>query len=166
MSTIRDVTMHEVSIKGETFETFRTDFDKILTKTLNNMREKDLDEAEITVKMTVKARKKEVENPTVENLAETRTAIVPVFNHKITTVYKVESKVEGQLANGYELIYDEQADKYVLVEIDNGQCAFDGMGTYATAQPVEADGVVVDSREGLPAPSILLEDGTEAEDEE
>lgn len=155
----------EVSIKSDTFDAFKEDFDAMLVKTLDNMREKDLEEAEITVKMTVKARKQEVSNPTVSNLAEKRTAVVPTFTHKIATVYKVESKAEGQLANGCELIWDEDSGTYILVEIDNGQTNMFG-GTYATASgPVAAEGTVMETREALPPTSYLITEGDEDEDE-
>lgn len=116
--------IREVSIKGDTFEAFRDDFDEILTKTLDNMREQDLSEAEITVKMKVKTIKKEVEAPTVSNAGEKRTAIVPTFNHTISTAYKVETKVDGQLAANQELLYDEASGQYILIDIFTGQQSF------------------------------------------
>lgn len=116
--------IREVSIKGDTFEAFRDDFDEILTKTLDNMREQDLSEAEITVKMKVKTVKKEVEAPTVQNAGEKRTAVVPTFTHSIGTSYKVETKADGQLAANQELIYDEESGQYILVDIFTGQQSF------------------------------------------
>lgn len=116
--------IREVSIKGDTFEAFRDDFDEILTKTLDNMREQDLSEAEITVKMKVKTIKKEVEASTVSNAGEKRTAIVPTFNHTISTAYKVETKVDGQLAANQELLYDEASGQYILIDIFTGQQSF------------------------------------------
>ena len=160
MSILTDDNVQEISIKNDTFDTFRTDFDAMLKKTLDNMREKGLDEAEITVKMTVKAVKKEVASPTVSNKAEKRTAIVPTFAHKIVTAYKVESKKEGTLANGRELFYDEATGEYMLIEIDNGQTSMFN-GTYQAAgeygdQPINADGSVTDALDELPGPSVLL----------
>ena len=116
--------IREISIKGDTFEAFRDDFDRILTKTLDNMREQELSEAEITVKMKVKTIEREVEAPTSADYSAKRTAIVPTFTHTISTVYKVETKVDGQLAANQELIYDEQAGQYILVDIFTGQQSF------------------------------------------
>ncbi|MBR3741003.1 MAG: hypothetical protein IKN04_11215 [Clostridia bacterium] len=160
MSQINNANVQEISIKNETFDAFRTDFDLMLKKTLDNMLEKGLEEAEITVKMTVKAAKKEVANPTVSNAAEKRTAIVPTFTHKIVTAYKVESKKEGTLANGRELFYDETTGEYILIEIDDGQTSMFN-GTYQAAgdygdQPINADGSVTDALDELPGPSVLL----------
>lgn len=158
MSNIPSARIQEVSIKGDTFSAFLDDFDEILGKTLDNMRDKKLDEAEITVKMTVKARKQEVNAPTVANLAEKRLAVVPTFAHKISTVYKVESKVEGQLANGYELVYDDADDKWVLVEINSAQTSmFDQQKQGESGSVVyAAEGEVMDSNRGLPPPSVNL----------
>ena len=160
MSQINDAAVQEISIKNDTFDTFRTDFDAMIKKTLDNMREKGLDEAEITVKMTVKANKKEVSNPTCENAAEKRTAIVPTFAHKIVTAYKVESKKEGTLANGKELFFDEESGTYMLIDIDDGQTsmfhgAYAAGGAYGD-QPINADGTVMDTVDGIPGPSVML----------
>lgn len=116
--------IREVSIKGDTFEAFRDDFDEILTKTLDNMRQQDLSEAEITVKMKVKTIQKEVEAPISTDYSNKRTAVVPTFSHTISTAYKVETKVDGQLAANQELIYDEEAGQYILVDIQTGQQSF------------------------------------------
>ena len=116
--------IREVSIKGDTFEAFRDDFDEILTKTLDNMRQQDLSEAEITVKMKVKTIQKEVEAPISTDYSNKRTAVVPTFSHTIRTAYKVETKVDGQLAANQELIYDEEAGQYILVDILTGQQSF------------------------------------------
>lgn len=157
--------VQEVSIKSDTFEAFKEDFDAMLVKTLDNMREKDLEEAEITVKMTVKARKQEVNNPTRANLAEKRTAVVPTFAHKISTVYKVESKAEGQLANGFELVFDEDSGTYVLVEIDNGQTSMFN-STYETeSQPINAEATIVEPRKALAAQALLPMEDEDDEEE-
>ena len=159
MSQINDANVQGISIKNDTFDTFRTDFDAMLKKTLDNMREKGLDEAEITVKMIVKAIQKEVASPTVSNASEKRTAIVPTFAHKIVTAYKVESKKEGTLANGKELFYDEATGEYMLIDIDDGQTSM-FHGTYSPAgergQPIDAEGHVVETVECLPSASGLL----------
>lgn len=116
--------IREVSIKGDTFEAFRDDFDEILTKTLDNMRQQDLSEAEITVKMKVKTIQKEVEAPISTDYSNKRTAVVQTFSHTISTAYKVETKVDGQLAANQELIYDEETGQYILVDILTGQQSF------------------------------------------
>ena len=92
--------IQEVSIKGDTFEAFRDDFDEILTKTLDNMRQQDLSEAEITVKMKVKTIQKEVEASICTDYSNNRTAVVPTCSHTISTAYKGESNQSGRPARG------------------------------------------------------------------
>lgn len=159
--SIFNATEHEISIKADTFEGFRTDFDTIINQALDNMREQGLNTADVTVKFTIETTEREVENPM--NANERRKAIVPTFKHKISCVLKHESKIDGAMADNRELIWDEASGKYVLVDIQSAQVdMFGGRGSYsAEPQVYYADGEVTEAYEPLPAPSTYLPEGTE-----
>lgn len=90
-----NATEYEVSIKADTFEGFRTDFDTIINQALDNMREQGLNTADVTVKFTIETSKRTVENPM--NAQQTREAVVPTFKHKISCVLKQENKIDGSV---------------------------------------------------------------------
>lgn len=157
--SIYNATEHEISIKADTFEGFRTDFDTIINQALDNMREQGLNTADVTVKFTIETTEREVENPM--NANERRKAVVPTFKHKISCVLKHESKIDGAMADNRELVWDEVTGKYVLVDIQSAQVdMFNGQHTYGDrSQVYYADGEVTEAYEPLPAPSTYLPEG-------
>lgn len=156
---IYNATGHEISIKADTFEGFRTDFDTIINQALDNMREQGLNTANVTVKFDIATAEREVENPM--NAYEHRTAIVPTFKHKISCVLKHESKIDGEMADNRELIWDEVSGKYVLVDIQSAQMnMFNGQGRGDHPQTYYEDGEETESHKKLPQPSTYLTEGT------
>ncbi len=157
---IYNATEHEISIKADTFEGFRTDFDTIINQALNNMRDQGLDTADVTVKFTIETVEREVENPM--NAYQHRTAIVPTFKHKISCVLKHESKIDGTMADNRELVWDEVSKKYVLVDIQSAQMnMFDGQRPADRSVVWYEDGEVKEQCKQLPPPSTYLTDGTD-----
>jgi len=165
--TVRNAAVHEISIMDDSFESFRKDFDKIINQAVNNMREQNLDTAEMTCKVTVETSERMVENPSENNLNEKRKAIVPTYKHKITCVIKHETKADGAFAGNFELVWDEDEGRWVMVEMGSPQTSmFDHDSPYMNPDdsPIPADGSVQDAADGyLPPPSTYL---PEAEDED
>lgn len=159
IASIYNATGHEISIKADTFEGFRTDFDTIINQALDNMREQGLDTADVTVKFTIETTEREIENPM--NAYEHRKAIVPTFKHKISCVLKHESKIDGAMADNRELVWDEDTGKYVLVDIQTAQMnMFGGQQPGDHSQVYYANGEMQEVYEPLPSPSARLTEGT------
>lgn len=106
----------ELSLNGDTFAALKEDFDSILAQTLGNMESKGADEAVITLKLGVSLEKQSfVRNEEPEELTK------PSFKHDISSVMQVKNKKSGSLSGDYELVWDEDEQKYVMRKITNGQ---------------------------------------------
>ena len=168
--TIRNAAVHEISIHDDIFESFRKDFDEIINQAVKNMREQNLDSAEMSCKITIETDKRQIVSPTESNLNEKREAIVPAFKHKIGCVLKHETKKDGQFSGNLEMIWDEDEGRYILVEIGSAQASmFDqDQQFYAEDQePYQAEGDVSgDDGNYLPPPLTALPASDEDEDQE
>lgn len=133
----------DLSLNGETFESLKKDFDKILERTLGNMTMRGADDATITIKLGVSLDKMRIGDPLVY-----RDVVKPSFKHEISSVMTVKDKMTGQFAGDYELVFDEQEGKYVIRKYDDGQMSvFEG-------EYQEEDDIPVEAR-ALPAPKQL-----------
>lgn len=106
----------ELSLNGDTFSALKDDFDSILAQTLGNMESKGADEAVITLKLGITLEKQSfVRNDEPEELVK------PSFKHDISSVMQVKNKKSGSLSGDYELVWDDEEQKYVMRKITNGQ---------------------------------------------
>lgn len=94
------------SIESPYFAQLRADLDAMLQKVVTQLLSKDSDEASVTLKLAI-------------GLAHTsdvleRAVILPVVEHKISTVITVKDEVKGRSNGDCELIFDAAAERYLL----------------------------------------------------
>lgn len=110
----------DLSLNSEVFLALRASFDDMLKKVLQNMLEQKNDTAEINVKVKIKLQKSYV-NVTYEDQRE---VITPIFQHKVTSMLQVKDEQSGSFNgnNGkYELLWDDEREKYILTEMQIAQ---------------------------------------------
>lgn len=110
----------DLSLNSEVFLALRASFDDMLKKVLQNMLEQKNDTAEINVKVKIKLQKSYV-NVTYEDQRE---VITPIFQHKVTSMLQVKDEQSGSFNgnNGkYELLWDDEKEKYILTEMQIAQ---------------------------------------------
>ncbi len=165
-----DVTIHTLSLKDDLFAKFGDDFDSILADIVRNMNEQQVEEAEITAKMTIKLDMIETPNPTSANVNGYRDALVPTIKHAIASTIKIKNEKKGCIPEGYELVMDPSTGKFVLIKVSNGQTSmFDMDNGATTARTVDADGTVREADAdplSLPGTQHFLNSGSVADDDE
>ena len=109
----------QLSLNSDTFAGMKEDFDAILAKTISNMESKGADEAAITLKLNISLAKEE--KTPLDSDDEKKEIVKPDFKHVISSVMQVKAKKTGALSGDYELVWDEDEEKYVMRKIDNGQ---------------------------------------------
>lgn len=110
----------DLSLNSEVFLALRASFDDMLKKVLQNMLEQKNDTAEINVKVKIKLEKSYI-NVTYEDQRE---VITPIFQHKVTSMLQVKDEQSGSFNgnNGkYELLWDDEKEKYILTEMQIAQ---------------------------------------------
>lgn len=110
-----------LNIDSEAFTSMRNDFDKVLKRTLGNMQVKESDEATLNLKISIK-----LEEITVPDFdADTQDAVKkvhkPRFDHKVSSVMQIKTVESGSFKGEYELVWDEDAQDFVMKPINNGQ---------------------------------------------
>lgn len=154
-----------LSLSGDTFSILKGQYDSVLNRTLGNMEMKGAEEATITVKVGIKLERTSVGN---------RTIVRPTFKHDISSVMQVKDKVSGELVGDYQLVWDDDEQRYVMRKIDNGQTSLfnddepNGIFVDADYQPVDVDSHTVDalpeSLRGLPEHTEI--DGKQGESDD
>ena len=135
-----------LSLSSDTFSMLKEQFDRILNNTIGNMQMRGAKDATITLKLMVST-----EDAIRTTPAGAIDVIVPKFKHDISSVMQVKDKASGELVGDYQLVWDEDEEKYVMREIDNGQMDLFDDET-GRAGRVNPEDVVVISGE-LPPPS-------------
>ena len=110
----------DLSLNSEVFLALRASFDDMLKKVLQNMLEQKNDTAEINVKVKIKLEKSYI-NVTYEDQRE---VITPIFQHKVTSMLQVKDEQSGSFNgnNGkYELLWNDEREKYILTEMQIAQ---------------------------------------------
>ena len=158
---MKDLKCHEITLKSDTFETMIGDFDALINRTLLQMQELDLSEAEVTLKVKVTTETRAVDHPTAENINGTRDAIVPKFEHVVASVLKIKDEQKGSLSGNFELIYDPETGKFVMVDIGFSQTSMFDEDVVDEDYP--QDGVIVRGVLGDGTP--LLEESEDLVDE-
>lgn len=162
----------KLNINSNAFENLKADFDKVLRRTLGNMQIKESDEATLTLKLSIKLTEMEVPDFDAAYPNAMRKIHKPRFDHKVSSVMQIKTEESGHLKGEYELVWDEEAQDFVMKPIDDGQrTLFDEdivNGDYAVV--VDADDIEEDEVKALPEHQRLLdapeEDGYDYEEDE
>lgn len=109
----------ELDLNTDTFKRFKDDFNRILSSTLREMEQRKVNEADISVKMSIK-----LTDLYFANIDKDCT--VPDFTHKITAKMQVKEESSGRLNGVFDLKQDEKTGRYYLEAIrDNQTTMFD-----------------------------------------
>ncbi len=115
MSTI------DMSLEGEAFEKLREDFDKVLTGTITNMKEKGSGAASLTIKLDVELEKTFAPVNLPDGSQVMRDVFIPHFAHKVSSVMQIKSQASGAFDQECEVVWDTANDRWMLVPFDGGQ---------------------------------------------
>ena len=127
-----------LSLNGDTFNSFKLDFDNALQRLLTRMDKLQRDSGSITCKIDVQLKEDAERNLDSASEGDTVPVMRPVFTHDISTEIKVKDKTTGLLAGNRKLVWDEQLHEYVMKDIDDGQTTlFDTASDNTPAQPPE-----------------------------
>lgn len=104
----------DLKIENDMFAGMRTTFNDVLMKTIKEMIKKDVDQSDITLKLTIKIFSSSLGN-------------VPYMSHKITSKIQTKNEQSGGFGNARTvIIYDEESGSYRLVRADDGQTSLLG----------------------------------------
>ena len=100
---------YKLSIDSEIFAQVRADFDKALSVTVENMRNKDCDHSEITLKLKID----------FVELGELKGGVrhcvtKPEFEHQISTAMSFKEKLYGSFRDDCELVCDTESGEYAV----------------------------------------------------
>lgn len=141
-----------LNIDSDAFESLREDFDEVLKRTLGNMQVKGGEEAALNIKIAIKL--EEVTVPDFEAGTKDATKVIhkPRFDHKVSSVMQIKTEESGSFKGEYELVWDEDAQDFIMKPIDNGQGSlFDNDNpNVVQAEYVEVEESVVALPEGKP----------------
>lgn len=120
---------YPLSLNGDTFNAFKSDFDQMLRKLLLEMEKWDSEEATINMKMVVTLSKDQERDFECNGYDGMKDIIKPSFKHEIGTVLQVKDKKSGSLGGNMKMVWDRENGVYVMQDIDNGQTTlFDESG--------------------------------------
>lgn len=120
---------YPLSLNGDTFNAFKSDFDQMLRKLLLEMEKWDSEEATINMKMVVTLSKDQERDFECNGYDGMKDIIKPSFKHEIGTVLQVKDKKSGSLGGNMKMVWDREDGVYVMQDIDNGQTTlFDESG--------------------------------------
>ena len=88
---------------GDTFDQMKVDMNFVLQRLLNNMLEKGSDEGTMTIKINVMIVRNNI--PGGDN--ETKHINKPIFEHKVTSVVKINDEKSGKYDSKMELVMNE-----------------------------------------------------------
>lgn len=111
----------KLNINSNAFESMKADFDKVLKRTLVNMQNKESDEATLTLKLSISLTEMEVPDFESASPNAMRKIHNPRFDHKVSSVMQIKTEESGHLKGEYELVWDEEAQDFVMKPIDDGQ---------------------------------------------
>ncbi len=118
---MNQVKKYPLSLDGDTFNAFKTDFDMMLRKLLTEMEKRETEDATISIKIAVNLQKGQERDYEANGYDAMKDITKPTFKHEINTVLQVKDKKTGNLGGDMKLVWDRALCQYVLQEIDNGQ---------------------------------------------
>lgn len=129
---------YPLSMNGDTFNAFKSDFDQMLRQLLTEMEKRESEEATISIKMVVNLAKDQERDFEANGYDAMKDIVKPSFKHEISTVMQVKNKKSGSLGGNMKLVWDRELCQYVMQEIDNGQTSiFDNTGDGQAVEPKE-----------------------------
>ncbi len=113
-----------LSLSGDAFSSFRSDFDQVIKSTLAGMIETEQDVAEINAKVKISLTEGSAPDFTVAGGQQTREVTKPKFEHTIAAVIRRKEKKTGAFSGEYELVWDRESGNYIARPIESGQQTF------------------------------------------
>ena len=111
----------KLTLDSETFSGMSRDYNFVLQRLLETMRERDCDEGAITLNLKISLKSEYIPNYDPNIQGESREVKKPKFEHKISSSVKITDEKKGTLDTEMELVMDDDTGMYVLRPIVNTQ---------------------------------------------
>lgn len=111
----------ELTLNSETFNGMISDYDFILQRLLETMRERDCDEGSITLNLKISLKSELIPNFDPSIQGESRKIQKPKFEHNISSSVKITDKKKGIMDTEMELVMDDDIGIFVLRPVVNTQ---------------------------------------------
>lgn len=111
----------ELTLNSETFSDMDRDYNFVLQRLLETMRDRDCDEGSITLNLKISLKSEYIPNYDPSIQGESREVKKPKFEHKISSSVKITDEKKGTLDTEMELVMDDDTGMYVLRPIVNTQ---------------------------------------------
>lgn len=142
----------QLTLDSDTFKNLKDDFDGMLARILKDMDKRNVDDATITLKLSVSLDREKVGPFTSDD--EAKEVVKPTFKHDISSVMQVKDKKSGSVSGDFILVWDEEEGEFVMKRITNGQMSFDTMD-----EPMETERIeyvdAIPALDEAPAPALL-----------
>ena len=111
----------KLTLDSETFSGMSRDYNFVLQRLLETMRDRDCDEGSITLNLKISLKSDYIPNYDPNVQGESREVKKPKFEHKISSSVKITDEKKGTLDTEMELVMDDDTGMYVLRPIVNTQ---------------------------------------------
>ena len=111
----------KLTLDSETFSGMSRDYNFVLQRLLETMRDRDCDEGSITLNLKISLKSEYIPNYEPNVQGESREVKKPKFEHKISSSVKITDEKKGTLDTEMELVMDDDTGMYVLRPIVNTQ---------------------------------------------
>ena len=111
----------KLTLDSETFSGMSRDYNFVLQRLLETMRDRDCDEGSITLNLKISLKSEYIPNFDPSIQGESREVKKPKFEHKISSSVKITDEKKGTLDTEMELVMDDDTGMYVLRPIVNTQ---------------------------------------------
>ncbi|MEZ3504913.1 MAG: hypothetical protein K1W25_15955 [Lachnospiraceae bacterium] len=111
----------KLTLDSETFSGMSRDYNFVLQRLLETMRDRDCDEGAITLNLKISLKSEYIPNYDPNVQGESREVKKPKFEHKISSSVKITDEKKGTLDTEMELVMDDDTGMYVLRPIVNTQ---------------------------------------------
>lgn len=113
---------YEITLESDAFNAMKSDFNKLLRKTLSTMLQKEGEKAELKLSLKISLTQGEARDFEEVRYEAQRGVILPKFEHKISTVMQYKDELSGFVGGAeYELVWDKSKSEYVMRPIKDGQ---------------------------------------------
>lgn len=111
----------KLTLDSDTFSGMSRDYNFVLQRLLETMRDRDCDEGSITLNLKISLKSEYIPNYDPNVQGESREVKKPKFEHKISSSVKITDEKKGTLDTEMELVMDDDTGMYVLRPIVNTQ---------------------------------------------
>ena len=111
----------KLTLDSETFSGMSRDYNFVLQRLLETMRDRDCAEGSITLNLKISLKSEYIPNYDPNVQGESREVKKPKFEHKISSSVKITDEKKGTLDTEMELVMDDDTGMYVLRPIVNTQ---------------------------------------------